>query len=105
MTTQPALTATRSADTATDQDYANIEAIIAHELADLGCSYDLYTRTTTTNHYSVAQELFTQVWKNGYMVEQTTSGAISPSRVRIATTYGRASPTAIAWPMIGDSLR
>lgn len=57
-------------------------AIIASELADLGCSYDLYTRTTTSNHYSVAQELFTQVWKNGYMVEQTTSGAISPSTGR-----------------------
>src|SRR5689334_23722894 len=57
-------------------------AIIASELADLGCSYDLYTRTTTTNHYSVAQELFTQVWKNGYMVEQTTRGAISPSTGR-----------------------
>ncbi len=57
-------------------------AIIATELADLGCSYDLYTRTTTANHYSVAQELFTQVWKNGYMVEQTTRGAISPSTGR-----------------------
>ncbi|NNM46709.1 methionine--tRNA ligase [Knoellia koreensis] len=57
-------------------------AIIAHELADLGCSYDLYTRTTTVNHYTVAQELFTQVWKNGYMVEQTTRGAISPSTGR-----------------------
>jgi membrane peptidoglycan carboxypeptidase len=33
-------------------------AIIAGELADLGCSYDLYTRTTTANHYAVAQELF-----------------------------------------------
>ena len=57
-------------------------AIIAAELADLGCSYDLYTRTTTANHYAVAQELFTRVWKNGYMVEQTTSGAISPSTGR-----------------------
>ena len=57
-------------------------AVIAGELTDLGCSYDLYTRTTTTNHYTVAQELFTQVWKNGYMVEQTTQGAISPSTGR-----------------------
>ena len=47
-------------------------AVIAGELTDLGCSYDLYTRTTTANHYAVAQELFTQVWTNGYMVEQTT---------------------------------
>lgn len=56
--------------------------IIASELTDLGCSYDLYTRTTTGNHYEVAQKLFTQVWENGYMVEQTTSGAISPSTGR-----------------------
>ena len=57
-------------------------AVIAGELTDLGCSYDLYTRTTTANHYAVAQELFTQVWRNGYMVEQTTQGAISPSTGR-----------------------
>ena len=57
-------------------------AVIAAELADLGCSYDLYTRTTTANHYAVAQELFRQNWLNGYMVEQTTSGAISPSTGR-----------------------
>ncbi|MFC7486327.1 methionine--tRNA ligase [Knoellia sp. CPCC 206453] len=57
-------------------------AIIANELADLGCSYDLYTRTTTANHYSVAQELFKQVHANGYMIEQTTRGAISPSTGR-----------------------
>jgi methionyl-tRNA synthetase len=57
-------------------------AIIARELADLGCSYDLYTRTTTANHYSVAQELFRQVHANGYLIEQTTRGAISPSTGR-----------------------
>ena len=57
-------------------------AVIAGELADLGCSYDLYTRTTTPNHYTVAQELFRQVWANGYMVEQTTKGAVSPSTGR-----------------------
>ena len=57
-------------------------AVIAHELADLGCSYDLYTRTTTVNHYAVAQELFRQVWANGYMIERTTRGAISPSTGR-----------------------
>jgi methionyl-tRNA synthetase len=57
-------------------------AIIAHELADLGCSYDLYTRTTTPNHYAVAQEMFTQVWRNGYLIERTTQGAVSPSTGR-----------------------
>ena len=57
-------------------------AIIAAELADLGCTYDLYTRTTTANHYAVAQELFRRCWENGYMVERTQKGAISPSTGR-----------------------
>jgi methionyl-tRNA synthetase len=57
-------------------------AIIAGELADLGCTYDLYTRTTTANHYAVAQELFHRVWENGYMVERTQKGAISPTTGR-----------------------
>jgi methionyl-tRNA synthetase len=56
--------------------------VIAGELADLGCAYDLYTRTTTANHYAVSQELFLGLWRNGYMVEQTTRGAISPSTGR-----------------------
>src|SRR5665648_876345 len=56
--------------------------IIVTELAALGCSYDLFTRTTTRNHYAVAQEMFRQVHANGYLVEQTTRGAISPSTGR-----------------------
>jgi methionyl-tRNA synthetase len=57
-------------------------AVIAGELADLGCTYDLYTRTTTANHYAVAQELFRRVWENGYMIERTQKGAISPTTGR-----------------------
>ena len=64
------------------QFVARNHAIIAGELADLGCTYDLYTRTTTANHYAVAQELFTRVWENGYMVERTQRGAISPTTGR-----------------------
>ncbi|HQY96143.1 MAG TPA: class I tRNA ligase family protein, partial [Phycicoccus sp.] len=68
---------------ATPQDLVDKNhAIIAGELADLGCSYDLYTRTTTANHYAVAQELFERCWANGYMVERTQKGAISPSTGR-----------------------
>ncbi len=47
-------------------------AIIVKDLVDLGLSYDLFTRTTTGNHYRTVQELFTTVHRNGYMVEQTT---------------------------------
>jgi methionyl-tRNA synthetase len=56
--------------------------VICQDLVDLGLSYDLFTRTTTANHYAVAQEMFRTVHRNGYMIEQTTHGAISPSTGR-----------------------
>ncbi|MGA9747661.1 MAG: methionine--tRNA ligase [Nocardioides sp.] len=57
-------------------------AVIVQDLLDLGLSYDLFTRTTTGNHYNVVQEMFRTVQRNGYMVEQTTLSAISPSTGR-----------------------
>src|SRR4051794_39889011 len=57
-------------------------AVIVNDLVDLGLSYDLFTRTTTGNHYRVVQELFTTVHRNGYLVEQTAQAAISPSTGR-----------------------
>ncbi|KMM46426.1 methionine--tRNA ligase [Cellulomonas sp. A375-1] len=56
--------------------------VIVEDLAALGLTYDLFTRTTTRNHYAVVQEMFRTVHKNGYMVEKTTMGAISPSTGR-----------------------
>jgi methionyl-tRNA synthetase len=56
--------------------------VIVEDLTALGLSYDLFTRTTTRNHYHVAQELFKVVHANGFMIEQTTHGAISPSTGR-----------------------
>ena len=56
--------------------------LIVEDLVALGLSYDLFTRTTTRNHHAVAQELFRGCLRNGYMVEQTTRGAISPSTGR-----------------------
>jgi methionyl-tRNA synthetase len=55
---------------------------IAEDLVALGLTYDMFTRTTTRNHYAVAQEIFRTVHRNGYMIEQTTEGAISPSTGR-----------------------
>ncbi|MCX7542222.1 methionine--tRNA ligase [Corynebacterium sp. P5848] len=55
---------------------------IVEDLAGLGLSYDLFTRTTTRNHYAVVQELFRGLHDNGYMVAETTMGAISPSTGR-----------------------
>ncbi len=57
-------------------------AVIVDDLVGLGLSYDLFTRTTTGNHYRVVQEMFETVHRNGYMVEQTTQSAISPSTGR-----------------------
>jgi methionyl-tRNA synthetase len=56
--------------------------VIAEDLQALGCSYDLYTRTTTLNHTAVVQELFRTLHDNGYVVAQTEMGAISPSTGR-----------------------
>src|SRR6202161_1936264 len=56
--------------------------VIAKDLQKLGLSYDLFTRTTTTNHYAVAQEIFLGLLKNGYVFPQTQLGAISPSTGR-----------------------
>ncbi len=56
--------------------------LIVEDLTSLGLSYDLYTRTTTANHHAVVQELFAGAHANGYLVEQTTMGAVSPSTGR-----------------------
>jgi len=56
--------------------------LIVEDFVALGLSYDLYTRTTTRNHHLVVQEMFRGVYENGYFIEQTTFGAISPSTGR-----------------------
>jgi methionyl-tRNA synthetase len=56
--------------------------VIVDDLASLGMTYDLFTRTTTRNHYAVTQEIFTRLLENGYIFAQTTLGAISPSTGR-----------------------
>jgi methionyl-tRNA synthetase len=56
--------------------------VIATDLQKLGLSYDLFTRTTTKNHYAVVQELFLGLLKNGYIFPKTDLGAISPSTGR-----------------------
>ncbi|MFC4854062.1 methionine--tRNA ligase [Actinophytocola glycyrrhizae] len=55
---------------------------IGGDLQGLGLSYDLFTRTTTGNHYKVVQDLFSALWRNGYVVPKTQLGAISPSTGR-----------------------
>jgi methionyl-tRNA synthetase len=56
--------------------------VIAGDLAKLGLSYDLFTRTTTRTHYRVVQQLFVGLLDNGYVFAKTELAAISPSTGR-----------------------
>src|SRR5919112_152654 len=56
--------------------------VIAEDLHGLGLSYDLFTRTTTGNHYAVVQALFKTMYENGYVVERSQLSAIDPSTGR-----------------------
>jgi methionyl-tRNA synthetase len=56
--------------------------VITGDLANLGMTYDLFTRTTTRNHYAVVQEMFSRLLRNGYIFPKVTLGAISPSTGR-----------------------
>src|SRR5689334_13644801 len=56
--------------------------VIREDLRDLGLSYDLFTRTTTANHYRVVRDVFRTLYDKGYLVEQETLGAFSASTGR-----------------------
>jgi methionyl-tRNA synthetase len=76
------------------QVQADAEGVTARELADrynrvitedlygLDMSYDLFTRTTTRNHYAVVQDLFLGLYANGYIFARKSMGAVSPSTGR-----------------------
>jgi methionyl-tRNA synthetase len=56
--------------------------VIGEDLVGLDMSYDLFTRTTTGNHYAVTQEIFTGLYRNGYIFSRISKSAISPSTGR-----------------------
>jgi methionyl-tRNA synthetase len=56
--------------------------VIAEDLAGLDMSYDLFTRTTTRNHYAVVQDMFLGLYNNGYIFARKSLGAVSPSTGR-----------------------
>jgi methionyl-tRNA synthetase len=62
-------------------------ALIREDLRDLGLSYDLFTRTTTPNHYRVTQDLFRTLYEKGYLVEDTMMGAFSPDGRTLPDRY------------------
>jgi len=53
-------------------------AVIVEDLRRLGMTYDIFTRTTTSNHYRVTQDLFRGLHENGYLVKKTQMGAFDP---------------------------
>ena len=56
--------------------------IIRGDLRRLGLSYDLFTRTTTSNHHEVVRDVFRTLHENGYIFEQTTTSAFSAATGR-----------------------
>ena len=52
-------------------------SVIRRDLRDLGLSYDLFTRTTTHNHYHVVRDVFRTLYEKGYLIEKVTRGAFS----------------------------
>jgi methionyl-tRNA synthetase len=57
-------------------------ALIVEDLVRLGMSYDIFTRTTTANHYRVTQDLFLKLYEKGYLVKRTQMGAFDPATGR-----------------------
>jgi methionyl-tRNA synthetase len=52
---------------------------IREDLRDLGLSYDLFTRTTTRNHYRVVRDVFRTLYDKGYIIERSMLVAFSQS--------------------------
>ncbi len=57
-------------------------ALIVDDLRRLGMTYDIFTRTTTANHYQVTQDLFLKLYEKGYLVKEKQMGAIDPASGR-----------------------
>ena len=57
-------------------------ALIVEDLVRLGMTYDIFTRTTTANHYRVTQDLFLKLYEKGYLVKQKQMGAFDPATGR-----------------------
>ncbi|HET7338207.1 MAG TPA: methionine--tRNA ligase [Candidatus Dormibacteraeota bacterium] len=57
-------------------------AVIIDDFVRLGMTYDIFTRTTTANHYHVTQELFLTLYEKGYLLRQKQMGAFDPATGR-----------------------
>jgi len=73
----PVMVAADAAGESPRETADRFNTFIREDLKALGLSYDLFTRTTTRNHYSVTQDLFRTLYARGFVVEQETLGAFS----------------------------
>ena len=53
-------------------------ALIVDDFRRLGMTYDIFTRTTTRNHYRVTQDLFLKLYEKGYLLKEKQMGAFDP---------------------------
>ena len=75
----PVMVAADAAGESPRETAERFNALIREDLRALGLSYDLFTRTTTANHYRVTQDLFRTLYEKGYVFEEETLGAFSAS--------------------------
>jgi methionyl-tRNA synthetase len=75
----PVMVAADAAGESPRETADRFSASIREDLRDVGLSYDLFTRTTTKNHYRVTQDVFRTLYEKGFVVERETLGAFSAS--------------------------
>src|SRR6266705_4953049 len=73
----PVMVAADAAGESPRETAERFSGLIREDLRNLGLSYDLFTRTTTQNHYRVTQDMFRTLYDKGYLVERETMGAFS----------------------------
>jgi methionyl-tRNA synthetase len=75
----PVMVAADAAGESPRETAERFSELIREDLYALGLSYDLFTRTTTPNHYRVTRDLFRTLYEKGYIIERETLGAFSAS--------------------------
>jgi methionyl-tRNA synthetase len=73
----PVMVAAEKQGVAPPQLADRYNAAIRQDLRSLGISYDIFTRTTTRNHYRVVRDVFRTLYERGFVLEQETEGAFS----------------------------
>jgi methionyl-tRNA synthetase len=73
----PVMVAADAAGESPRETAERFNRLIREDLRDLGLAYDLFTRTTTANHYRVTRDIFRTLYEKGYVLEQETLGAFS----------------------------